>query len=149
MVSVHAKRENVERAPYAVGETVVFRDGSFKLSHAACLFLALTQHHPTYHVLQKNCYWFAKCVFYLARNTYAGTIETGRSDVKLGNWRDLRIVPETLKSDEAMFAEVEQAWNELKETSHGLKSSQEVSRALHSYLSDTGSYLCIESKRGR
>lgn len=143
-VSVHATRASVERELYGVGETVVFSDDSFKLGHAACLFLALTQHHPEYHLLQKNCYWFAKCAFYLARNTYPGTTTPGSSGVKLGNWRELSIVPVTLKSDEAMFAEVAQAWNELKEATHGFKSSQEVSRVLHSYLSDAGSHLCIE-----
>ncbi|KAF7974476.1 hypothetical protein HWV62_12128 [Athelia sp. TMB] len=149
MVSVHAKKVYVDREPYETGEAIVFdNDSSFKLAHASCLFLAVTQYHPQYDFLQKNCYWFAKCVSQVAQSTYRGRVTPGLPGVKLGNWRELCIVPATVDSDEALFAEVAQAWKMLKENTHGFKSSQEASRDLHSYLEETSSQLCIENQRG-
>lgn len=139
MVSVHERREDVERAPSKVGETVVFHDDEFKLGHAACLFLSITQYYPTYHVLLKNCYWFAGCGFRLAQTTYQGIVKTGPSHAKLGRWSDLNIAPGTHKSGAVMLVEVAEAWNKLKEATCDFKSSLEVSRVLRSYLRGAGS----------
>lgn len=124
--------EFVEQASSWKGETAVFEHERFVLTHLACLLRSISEYHPTYHLIAKNCFWYVKCTFQLAQAEYHGRVIPGASDAKLGYFKDIPIVPDTLKTDKAMFAKITEEWNKWKDETCDLKSSQEVRRVLHS-----------------
>lgn len=139
MVYICARKNEVEQAPYEEGETVLFGVDEFPLAHMACLLLAVSQYHPDYNLIEKNCFWYAKCIFQFAQVEYRGSLKPGTSNAKRGHFNDIPIVPKTLKSDPAMFEDIKQLFNTFKNEAGCLKSSLEVSTAPHVYLSDAGS----------